>query len=76
MIKIPDHLYHKAIALSQELNNKSKPSDQELLERTNLSKRQFTDLMAVSEKPVSLNGYNNSFDSNEVGYNIDQTIQV
>jgi len=65
MIKIPDHLYHKAIALSHELGKKSKPSDQELIDRTNLSKRQFNDLMAVSEKPVSLNLSNNLFDTNE-----------
>jgi RNA polymerase primary sigma factor len=53
MIKIPDHLFHRAVRLSDALNN-SKSLDQ-ILSDIQLTKRQLMDLLAVSGSTVSLN---------------------
>ena len=48
MIKIPDHLFHRSIQLNDELYLSPEKSMDQVRQSTNLSKRQFDDLLLVS----------------------------
>tara|TARA_A100001015_G_scaffold318363_1_gene438052 strand:+ start:1272 stop:2099 length:828 start_codon:yes stop_codon:yes gene_type:complete len=63
MIKIPDHLFHRSIKLNDELFLSPDKSFEEIRKETNLSKRQFDDLLLVSGPTVSLNSQSTMFDS-------------
>jgi RNA polymerase nonessential primary-like sigma factor len=65
MIKIPDHLFHRSIKLNDELYLSQGKSAKELQENTNLSKRQFNDLLLVSGPTLSLNAQSSLYDSTD-----------
>ena len=65
MIKIPDHLFHRSIQLNDELYLSPEKSMDQVRKSTNLSKRQFDDLLLVSGPTVSLNSQSTLFDTTD-----------
>lgn len=53
MIKVPDHLYHRSIQLNDTLYT-SNISKEDIMEKTNLTTKQYNDLMHISGPTVSL----------------------
>jgi RNA polymerase primary sigma factor len=53
MIKVPDHLYHRSIQLNDTLYT-SNTSKEEVMQKTNLTAKQYNDLLQVSGPTVSL----------------------
>ena len=64
MIKVPDHLYHRSIQLNDALYTSNKEKS-EILKETNLTSKQYNDLVHISGPTVSLDAqifYNDSKD--------------
>ena len=65
MIKIPDHLFHRSIKLNDTLFLSHGKTLKEIQDLTNLSKRQFNDLLLVSGPTLSLNVQSSLYDSTD-----------
>ncbi len=65
MIKIPDHLYHRAVQLSSELTCNNHQSISDIQKKINLSKKQLLHLLMVNGPTISLNSMVGFVDQNE-----------
>jgi RNA polymerase primary sigma factor len=65
MIKVPDHLYHRSIKLYDQLFVKNNKNIDEVRQETELSKKQFDQLVQIAGPVVSLNSVLTHFDTQE-----------